>query len=180
MKIYNILTKYKLLPKKEEIVTTTKPLPSPLQGVKDKDKELNKDMDLDKGDARGRKEEFEAAVDEYFSNQPVSEKNVYHNPENFNEEEYVEAVKFLRSSRVFILVQQHYRRREDQVLILFKTFYEQKNGFNELRNKSPNDIMKWFYQWVPKYLQSAKAPTVTGSVVKNQISKAETRQQKYN
>lgn len=124
--------------------------------------------------------EITQAIDEFFDAGTETESEPVYQTREVDEEEYAEAIRFLRRHKLFALIQKHNSQREDQVLRLFKIFFEQKDGFEELKNKTPNDVIKNFYYWVPKYLLSNSKTKPPGSLLNTQLTKAQARQQKYN
>ncbi|KQC02068.1 DUF4373 domain-containing protein [Pedobacter sp. Hv1] len=83
----------------------------------------------------------------------ISEEKQHELPIDFvlDEEEFVAAEKFLKGHSIFNLVQMQHGTDPTTTLTYFRVFYEQKKAFGELKNKQPVDVLKHFYQWIPKY-----------------------------
>lgn len=140
-----------------------------------KTKDINENINIYSG-----ADAVEAVIENYFDAGTENE-TVYQDPDLLNEEEYSEAVKFLRRHSVFALVQKNNGKREDEVLRLFRIFFEQKTSFKELKNKKPDEVMKNFYYWVPKYLLSNPVSKDSQkSILQQNIESAQRRQAKYN
>jgi hypothetical protein len=78
-----------------------------------------------------------------------------------DEDEMEAALKFLRKHTMYEIVQQHNSLDPGGTDDHFRIFYTQKKGFGELTGKTPNDLVRNFYYWVPKYLLANKPKPVS-------------------
>lgn len=80
-----------------------------------------------------------------------------------DEEEFAAAEKFLKSHSIFNLVQMQHGTDPPTTTSYFRVFYEQKKAFGELKNKQPIEVLKHFYQWVPKYKRALQENNQTNN-----------------
>jgi hypothetical protein len=172
-KIISILKKFGLYGNDDE---KNKGYGYPLQRVQEKEEEKEKEKEKEEGGVGETKipESPEPEVPEIPTPEPV-----YASIDEFvNEEEFAAAVQFLKTNQMFTLIQMQRGKTADEALALFRTFYEQNQGFGKVHT-SPTEMIKHFFFWTQKHEQSQQAsrpasnPVKGGSKIRNLVHVAQ-------